>query len=153
MVCPSWGNITNRWCRIAWIKCATRSCVSICYNRISSVSNLVFCHGYPTGACVSGKTIERCRWGAKPPGQRNLSLRAGHSTVRSSGDCQHQGGWEQGWGGMVNICEPLLNVVTRNKPKMLTGLNQKGKGSGTGAIKSSVADVAPSAKRRNLTHL
>ena len=37
--------------------CATRSCVSICYNRISSVSNPVFCHGYPTGACVSGKTI------------------------------------------------------------------------------------------------
>jgi len=26
---------------------------------------------------------------------------------------------------MVNRCEPLLNVVTRNKPKMLTGLNQK----------------------------
>ena len=26
---------------------------------------------------------------------------------------------------MVNISEPLLNVVTRNKPKMLTGLNQK----------------------------
>ena len=54
---------------------------------------------------------------------------------------------------MVNICEPLLNVVTSNKPKMLTGLNQKGKGSGTGAIKSPVADVAPPAKRRNLTHL
>jgi len=25
----------------------------------------------------------------------------------------------------ANICEPLLNVVTVNKPKMLTGLNQK----------------------------
>ena len=54
---------------------------------------------------------------------------------------------------MVNICEPLLNVVTRNKPKMLTGLNQKGKGSGIGAIKSPVADVASPAKRRNLSHL
>jgi len=29
---------------------------------------------------------------------------------------------------MVNICKPLLNVVTRNKPKMLTGLNQKVRG-------------------------
>ena len=53
---------------------------------------------------------------------------------------------------MVNKGEPLLNVVTSNKPKRLTGLNQKGKGSGTGAIKSPVADVAPPAKRRNLTH-
>ena len=26
---------------------------------------------------------------------------------------------------MVNICESLINVVTENKPKMLTGLNQK----------------------------
>jgi len=27
--------------------------------------------------------------------------------------------------GMVNLCERLLNVVTHNKPKMLTGLSQK----------------------------
>ena len=26
---------------------------------------------------------------------------------------------------MVNICEPLINVVTSDKPKRLTGLNQK----------------------------
>ena len=26
---------------------------------------------------------------------------------------------------MVNICECLINVVTGNKPKMLTGLSQK----------------------------
>jgi len=58
---------------------------------------------------------------------------AGHLTARSSGDCQHQGGRELGWGGMVKVTEPLINVVTRNKPKMLIGLNQKGEGSGTGA--------------------
>jgi hypothetical protein len=29
---------------------------------------------------------------------------------------------------MVNICEPLLNVVTSNKPKVLIGLNQKVRG-------------------------
>ena len=27
--------------------------------------------------------------------------------------------------GMVNTCQCLINVVTRNKPKMLTGLSQK----------------------------
>ena len=26
-------------------------------NRIKSVSNPVFCHGYPIGVCVNGKTI------------------------------------------------------------------------------------------------
>ena len=26
---------------------------------------------------------------------------------------------------MVNTCESLINVVTENKPKMLTGLDQK----------------------------
>ena len=26
---------------------------------------------------------------------------------------------------MVNTCEPLINVVKNDKPKMLTGLNQK----------------------------
>ncbi|MFB2907628.1 hypothetical protein ACE1BH_22340, partial [Aeromonas jandaei] len=29
-------------------------------------------------------------------------------------------------GGTTNISELLINVVTYNKPKMLTGLNQKG---------------------------
>lgn len=28
-------------------------------------------------------------------------------------------------GGMVNTCELLINVVTSDKPKMLTGLSQK----------------------------
>ena len=60
---------------------------------------------------------------------------------------------------MVNICEPLINVVTLNKPKRLRvstrdhRLGPKGKGSGIGVHHSPIADVAPSANRRNLTHL
>ena len=45
----------------------------------------------------------------------------------------------------------LIKVVIKNKPKMLTGLNQKGKWSGTGAPNSPVADGAPSADRHDLT--
>jgi len=32
--------------------------------------------------------------------------------------------------GMCNICELLINAVRVNRPKMLTGLNQNGKGYG-----------------------
>lgn len=52
--------------------------------------------------------------------------------------------------GKVNRCESLLNVVTANKPKGLTGLNQNGKWSGVGAIKSPTVDAAPPAERRDL---
>jgi hypothetical protein len=45
----------------------------------------------------------------------------------------------------------LLKAVTVNKPKMLSGLNQKGTWSGTGALQSPVADVAPPADRHDLT--
>jgi len=59
---------------------------------------------------------------------------------------------------MVNTCEPLINVVTENKPKVLTcprranRLGPKGKGSGMGAANSPIADAAPPAERRNLTY-
>ena len=33
-------------------------------------------------------------------------------------------------GGMGNICELLINVVILDKPKVLIGVNQKGKGYG-----------------------
>ena len=29
---------------------------------------------------------------------------------------------------MVNTCEPLINVVSKDKPKMLIGLGQKARG-------------------------
>jgi len=59
---------------------------------------------------------------------------------------------------MVNICESLINVVSSNKPKVLTSparanrLGPKGKWSGTGALTSPVADDVPPAERRDLTH-
>ena len=53
---------------------------------------------------------------------------------------------------MVNTCELLINVVNWDKPKMLTGLGQNGKGSGMDAPNSSIANGEPPAERQNLTH-
>ena len=53
---------------------------------------------------------------------------------------------------MVNTCEWLINVVTVNKPKVLRGLNQNGKWSGTGVRTSPVANDVPPAERPDLTH-
>jgi len=58
------------------------------------------------------------RWqqrGAKPLGQCSL-------------DCQHHGGQELGVRDLANESELLINVVIQDKPKMLTGLNQKVRG-------------------------
>jgi len=49
----------------------------------------------------------------------SLIPRDGNETARGRCDCQHQGGWGLGLRGMVNICEPLINVVIENKPKVL----------------------------------
>jgi hypothetical protein len=60
---------------------------------------------------------------------------------------------------MVNIREPLINVVNLNKPKVLSvpkrnhRLGPKGKGPGIGAHESPIVDVASPVERRNLTHL
>jgi len=53
---------------------------------------------------------------------------------------------------MVNRCELLINVVNKDKPKMLKGLSQKGKGSGMDAPNSSITDEEPPAKMQDLTH-
>ncbi len=53
---------------------------------------------------------------------------------------------------MVNESELLINVVIGNKPKMLTGLNQNGMWSRLKATNSFNVDVAPPAKRQNLTY-
>ncbi len=45
--------------------------------------------------------------------------------MRDDGDSQHTGESGARVMYMVNICEPLINVVNPNKPKMLLGLNQK----------------------------
>ena len=51
---------------------------------------------------------------------------------------------------MVNPGEVLLKAVTKDKPKMLTGLDQNGMWSGTGAQSSPVADVEPPVERHDL---
>lgn len=51
-----------------------------------------------------------------------------------------------------NLGELLINAVIARKPKMLKGLNQKGKWSGLEATSSSNVDVEPPAKRQVLTH-
>ena len=50
--------------------------------------------------------------------------------MRNDGDYQHRGGRGLGSDGMANICEPLINVVRTNKPKVLNkvGLDQKVRG-------------------------
>src|SRR5262245_10814574 len=53
--------------------------------------------------------------------------------------------------GQVNPGEVLIRAVTRNKPKMLSGLNQNGTWSGAGAPLSPGADGAPPAQRYDLT--
>lgn len=65
---------------------------------------------------------------------------------------------------MANICEPLINVVIENKPKVLGCLQRqsnpervhrlgpKGKGAGIGAPNSPIADIELPAERRSLTH-
>jgi hypothetical protein len=67
------------------------------------------------------------RWkrrGVKLLGQCNLTQK-GCQIERGGNDYQHQGGRVLGSNGMVNKCESLLNIVSTNKPKMLTGLSQK----------------------------
>jgi hypothetical protein len=52
---------------------------------------------------------------------------------------------------MVNPGEVLLKTVTKDKPKMLSGLDQKGMWSGTVAQRSPVTDVEPPVERHDLT--
>ena len=140
----------------------------------------MFCHRYPTEACVVRQTIpsgvltgceafgttvslsravqrsraERPGW--QPNRERKLRLLA-----------PKRSGARMAWCGVVNPGEPLINVGIENKPKVLgcfgrsskqssparaRRLGPKGEGSGTGAPNSPVADGASPAERRNLTH-
>ena len=49
--------------------------------------------------------------------------------------------------GMVNTGELSINVVMSTKPKMLTGLRQKGTGAGTGSREYPVMDTQRSRRR------
>jgi hypothetical protein len=54
---------------------------------------------------------------------------------------------------MTNTCELLINAVNFHKPKMLTGLNQKGMWSVASLYNGDTRTSWPPAKRRGLTHL
>ena len=109
--------------------------------------NLIFCNQYPTRACVTGNGEVRSLWD-------NVAsfLMNGNRIVRRGCDCQHQSGQELGLSGTVNKSKVSINVVTRDKRKMLLRLGQNGKWSGIGVPNSSIADAVPPAKRHNLTH-
>ena len=83
----------------------------------------MFCHQCPTEACRRSNPVVR-----EPSGQRSLTRTGGDPTARNGHDCQHQGGAGARADGMTNMREPLLNAVTDDKPKMLSGLNQKVRG-------------------------
>ncbi len=53
---------------------------------------------------------------------------------------------------MTNGREPLINAVTDDKPKMLTGLNQKVRGWCRGSRVFLPQTLQPPADRRGLTH-
>ena len=53
---------------------------------------------------------------------------------------------------MVNESELLINVVIGDKPKMLSGLSQKASGQDWKLQFLPIVDVAPPAKRQNLTY-
>jgi hypothetical protein len=86
----------------------------------------------------------------KPGGQRSLDPRIGREGASSPGDCQHHGGREPVVRDMVNPGEVLIKVVRSDKPKMLTGLDQKVRGQALGADTSPVADDAPPADKHDL---
>src|SRR5437588_3665530 len=69
-------------------------------------------------------------------------------------NCEHHSIWRARVDGMANRCEPLVNVVKANKPKVLRGLNQKGTvtGRGVSSFPSRRHSTSP-ANRRGLTHL
>jgi hypothetical protein len=83
----------------------------------------VFCHQCPTEACDGSNPVVR-----EPSGQCSLTRKGGDPTVRRGHDCQHQGGAGARADGTTNTREPLLNAVTDDKPKVLSGLNQKVRG-------------------------
>jgi hypothetical protein len=62
---------------------------------------------------------------AKLQGQRNLIRKNDSIAVRRRCDCEHQCGRGLGSDGKGSERELPINVVSENKPKMLTGLNQK----------------------------
>ena len=101
---------------------AIRSIFSTC-NALCQGGLLTLLDVPPSICYPSGRRWQRR--GPKPGEQRNLDLRIGRESASRHDDCQHQGGRGPAVRGKVNPGEVLIKVVIKNKPKMLTGLNQK----------------------------
>ena len=54
---------------------------------------------------------------------------------------------------MSNVCELLINVVNNDKPKVLTGLDQKVRGMVKALYNRFRQSMTPPAERQVLTHL
>ena len=76
----------------------------------------------------------RQRRGVKLPGQRILLLRGGGVGASRHRDYQHQRGRGPGSGGRVNSGEAVINVVTKDKRKMLSRLGQRACGQVRGLL-------------------
>jgi len=111
--------------RVALDGTAIRSIFSIC-NALCQGGLLTLPDVPPSVCHPSGR--HRQRRGPKPGGQRNLDPWIGRGRASQHGDCQHRGGRGPAVRGKVNPSEVLIKAVKCNKPKMLSGLNQKVRG-------------------------
>jgi len=111
-------------CLVA-IRSIFSTCNALCQGGLLTLLDVPPLVCYPSGR----------RWqrrGPKPGEQRNLDLRIGRESASRHDDCQHHGGRGPAVRGKVNPGEVLIKVVIRNKPKMLSGLNQKVRGQAPG---------------------
>lgn len=108
--------IGQRWGR------ATRGREGVCWDRWSG-PNLEFYLQYPTRTCGRSNRIVRSSWDNEPSPERAATGPRGEVVTASIGAVG-----ALGLDGMVSSCEPLVNVVTLCKPKMLIGLDQKVRG-------------------------
>ena len=123
--------LVSRLCRFTapGMMIAIRSIFSTC-NALCQGGLLTLLDVPPSVCYPSGRRWQRR--GPKPGGQRNLDPRIGRERASRHGDCQHHGGRGPAVRGMVNPSEVLIKAVIRNKPKMLSGLNQKVRGQALG---------------------
>lgn len=82
----------------------------------------------------------------------SLTRQGGGQPVRGDCDCEHRRGRELGFDGRANAGEPLLHAVRCNKPKVLTGLDQKGGGRVRGLSSPLPQTSVPPADRRGPPH-
>jgi hypothetical protein len=128
MNCPFRARLMPR-SKLLRCRLATR-CVFWTCNALGAGGLLTLPDVPPSVYYPSGRRWQQRR--PKPGGQRSLDPRIGRECASSPGDCQHHGGREPVVRDMVNPGEVLIKVVRSDKPKMLTGLDQKGTWSGIG---------------------